>query len=88
MEPTIGPAQRAPQSAQIVLGPVDTGELGATLMPDHLNSLVRGNWLPGRREVDRAEVAIRALTPARDFGIHTALVMGVRVCRGRPHNTF
>jgi predicted metal-dependent phosphotriesterase family hydrolase len=88
MELTIGPAQRAPNIAQAVLGPVETGELGATLTHEHLNCLVPDNSLAGGREVDRAEVAIQALTPAPDFGIHTALVMGTSACRGRLHNTF
>jgi phosphotriesterase-related protein len=73
MEPTIGLAQRAPHIAQTVLGPVDVGDLGATLVHEHLSSLLPGNWLAGGRTVDRAEVAARALAPARDFGIHTVV---------------
>ena|SRR5579884_305799 len=64
---------RGSGEAQTVLGARPVSELGSTLMHEHLNSLVPGNWLGGGREVDQAEVAVRALEPARDRGIRTVV---------------
>lgn len=58
---------------QTVRGAVAAGRLGPALMHEHLNSLLPGNWLAGGNNVDRVEVAARALTPARAYGITTVV---------------
>lgn len=53
---------------QTVLGRVPPEELGRVLFHEHLLSLLPGGWLSGGGRDDRADVAVRALTPIKEWG--------------------
>jgi predicted metal-dependent phosphotriesterase family hydrolase len=58
---------------QTVLGRVRPEELGRVMFHEHLLSLLPGSWLSGGSGDDRAEVAVRALTPIRELGFGTVI---------------
>lgn len=58
---------------QTVRGPVAPGELGGTLMHEHLTALLPGSWLSGGERDDRVQTAERALRRLGDFGIGTVV---------------
>jgi phosphotriesterase-related protein len=71
-------------TVQTVLGPVDTADLGPTLVHEHVVFALPGDTLdPAYRwdRVDCVETAVRRMKELRDFGIRTFVDVTVIECR-------
>ena len=58
---------------QTVTGPLAVGELGATLMHEHLTSLVAGRWTSGGTADDAVTIAERALACLSSVGVRSVV---------------